>query len=399
MTTDIQVDGSCHQEFASVRDEFVRNLTERGEIGAAVTVSIGGEPVVDLWGGLADPSTGRPWETDTRVVVFSNTKGATALCAHMAVDSGELALDAPVRRYWPEFAREGKEDTTVAMALAHSAAVPAITETISPGTMYDWEAMCDLLARQPAWWEPGTRTGYHTITYGWVVGELVRRVTGKSLGEFFRSEVAGPLGLEFDIGLPSELESLVAPLVLVGDFDSAFTRAMVEEPSSATAVCTQNIVDAGVDYNSREFRAAEIGGASGVASARGLCGMYAQLAAGGGTLLKRDTLARMSETAVATFCDLVLRVPTRFSLGFMKSMDNRRTNEENCSAVLSSAAFGHVGAGGSVGFADPVENLSFGYVMNRQGSGVLLNERGQKLIDRVYEALGYRTNKFGVWAR
>jgi CubicO group peptidase (beta-lactamase class C family) len=395
--------GTCAPGFGAVRDEFERNFAERGEVGAGLFVTVDGQPVVDLWGGLADPDTGRSWERDTRVVVYSNTKGATALCAHVLVDRGELDLEAPVGRYWPEFACNGKEDATVAMVLEHSAAVPAVSATLKPGDMYDWDLMCGLLAAQQAWWKPGTRNGYHLITYGWTVGELVRRVSGRSLGTFFRDEIAGPLDLGFDIGLPAKEESRVAPIIQWTpgpDFDSEFTRAFIEDPNGATATSMTNIVQAGIRYNSREFRAAEIGGSSGVATARGLGGMYTPLANGGGKLVGPDTLTRMSEVAVATASDAVLRIPTRFSLGFMKSMDNRRrVAAPGMSVVLSSTAFGHVGAGGSLGFADPAERLGFGYVMNRQGAGLLMNDRGQALVDRVYQALGYRTCENGVWVR
>jgi CubicO group peptidase (beta-lactamase class C family) len=401
--TDTDVSGECEPAFAAVREELVRNLAERDEVGAAVCAQVDGRTVVDLWGGVADRATGRAWAGDTRVVVYSCTKGATALCAHILADRGELDLDAPVAQYWPEFATNGKEGALVSMMLDHSVGVPAISGQLEPGAMYDWDQMCDLLARQEPWWVPGTRNGYHMITFGWTVGELVRRVSGRSLGTFFRDEVAQPLGLEFDIGLPEALESTVAPIipwVPEPDYDSSFTRAIRAEPAGVTAMAMKNMMRARANPNDRAFRAAELGGGGGVATARGLAGMYAPLACGGGSLVGTDTLARMGEVSVATSEDAVLRIPTRFALGFMKSMDNRRrVPTSGCSAVLSSPAFGHVGAGGSLGFADPEARLSFGYVMNRQGAGILLNERGQSLVDAVYRALGYRTDAPGVWRR
>ena len=401
--TEAAIAGTCHPDFGAVREEFTRNFAERDEVGASICVTVDGETVVDLWGGVADPATNRAWDADTRVVVFSCTKGATALCAHILADRGELDLDAPVGQYWPEFASNGKEDATVSMILDHSVGVPAVSGELKPGGMYDWDYMCDQLARQRPWWTPGTRNGYHLITFGWTVGELVRRVSGRSLGTFFREEVAGPLGLDFDIGLPEALEAKVAPIItwMPGpEYDSAFTRSITEDPTGVTATGMANMVHSGVDFNDRNFRAAEIGGAGGVTTARGLAGMYAPLAGGGGKLVGPDTLARMGEVAVATSDDAVLRIPTRFGLGFMKSMDNRRrVQSAGTSALLSSAAFGHVGAGGSLGFADPEARVSFGYVMNRQGVGILLNDRGQSLVDAVYRTLGYRTNTPGVWVR
>jgi CubicO group peptidase (beta-lactamase class C family) len=397
------VSGSCEPAFEAVRAEFARNFAEREEVGAAVCVTVDGETVVDLWGGAADPATDRAWEADTRVVVYSCTKGATALCAHVLADRGLLDLDAPVGQYWPEFATNGKEDATVSMMLDHSVGVPAVSGELPPGAMYDWDLMCDLLARQEPWWVPGTRNGYHMITFGWTVGELVRRVSGRSLGTFFRDEVAGPLGLEFDIGLPEDLEPTVAPIIVwvpEPGYDSSFTRAIRTEPAGVSASAMKNMMKARTNPNSREYRAAELGGGGGVATARALAGMYAPLASGGGSLVGPDTLARMGEVSMATQDDAVLRIPTRFALGFMKSMDNRRrVPTSGCSAVLSAPAFGHVGAGGSLGFADPAAGMSFGYVMNRQGAGILLNDRGQSLVDAVYRSLGYRSDAAGVWLR
>jgi CubicO group peptidase (beta-lactamase class C family) len=401
--TATSVSGKCDPAFEAVRAEFVRNFAEREEVGGAVCVTVDGETVVDLWGGAADPATDRPWEADTRVVVYSCTKGATALCAHILADRGLLDLDAPVAQYWPEFATNGKEDATVTMMLDHSVGVPALSGQLEPGAMYDWDHMCDLLARQEPWWTPGTRNGYHMITFGWTVGELVRRVSGRSLGAFFREEVAQPLGLEFDIGLPEELEAAVAPIIVwvpEPGYDSSFTRAIRAEPAGVSASAMKNMMRARTNPNSRDYRAAELGGGGGVATARGLAGMYAPLAAGGGSLVGADTLARMAEVSMATHDDAVLRIPTRFALGFMKSMDNRRTvPTSGCSVVLSPPAFGHVGAGGSIGFADPEAGMSFGYVMNRQGAGILLNDRGQSLVDATYRALGYRSDDAGVWLR
>jgi len=400
-----EVSGRCHADFEAVRAAFAHNFAAHDEVGAAVTITVDGETVVDLWGGEADPAAGRAWEEHTRVVVFSCTKAATALCAHMLADRGALDLDASVAEYWPEFASNGKEEATVSMMLDHSVGVPALSGTLEAGAMYDWDTMVDALARQAPWWKPGTRNGYHLITFGWTVGELVRRVSGRSLGTFFREEVAKPLGLEFAIGVQPGEDLDIAPIIAwvpMPDYDSAFTRAIAADPAGIQGMGIANLMQAAIDYNAPEMHAAEIGGAGGVANARGLAGMYTPLALGGGDLVGADTLTRMAEVAVATFEDAMLLIPTRFALGFMKATDNRRRRfvaNEGTSAILSSAAFGHVGAGGSIGFADPEAKMAFGYVMNRQGEGILLNERGQSLVDAAYRCLGYRTNAPGVWVR
>jgi CubicO group peptidase (beta-lactamase class C family) len=266
--------------------------------------------------------------------------------------------------------------------------------------------MCDLLAKEEPFWKPGIRNGYHMFNFGWTVGELVRRVSGKSLGSFFREEVCEPLGIEFWIGMPEEHEERVAPVVPFAPEPGAemgdFTRALLSDRQSTQALSLLNM--GGFDPNSRDSHAAEIGGAGGLSNARGLAGMYAPLACGGRLgdveLVSPDALARMGETSTSTNEDATLLIPTRFALGFMKSMDNRRRAKgDRDSAILGAAAFGHVGAGGSVGFADPECGLSFGYSMNRMGPGVLLNERGQSLVDASYRALGYESDASGAWRR
>jgi CubicO group peptidase (beta-lactamase class C family) len=398
------VSGRCDARFKGVADEFIRNFDERDEVGASVCVRVDGETLVDLWGGVAEGD--RPWQEDTIGIVFSCTKGATALCAHMLVSRGELEIDAPVARYWPEFARKGKEDATVKMMLDHSVGLPALRTPVKPGGCYDFDYMCELLADEEPFWKPGIRNGYHMINFGWTVGELVRRVSGRSLGTFFREEVCEPLGIEFWIGMPEEHESRVAPVIpwlpQAGAEFGPFQQALIGDPESIQALSLMNT--GGFNPNSREAHAAEIGGAGGLSNARGLAGMYAPLSCGGSlgdvTLVDADTLSRMGEISAATNEDATLLIPSRFALGFMKSMDNRRrASGDRDSAVIGSKAFGHVGAGGSIGFADPDAAMSFGYSMNRMGQGILLNERGQSVVDAAYRALGYRSNESGVWAR
>jgi CubicO group peptidase (beta-lactamase class C family) len=403
--------GAVKPGFERVAEAFKKNFDSKGEIGASVCLTVGGETVVDLWGGTADQKTQAPWTRDTVSIVFSCTKGATAICAHVLASRGKLDIDAPVAELWPEFAQHGKERVTTRMMLDHSSAVPALRATVKEDGPYDWDYMTGRLADEVPFWEPGTRNGYHGFTFGWTVGEMVRRASGKSLGTFFREEIAGPLGLDFWIGLPEEIEPRVAPIVPhVYKAANAVTPFMRDLGTNKESIPALFYFNNGAwrsgGANSRAGHAAEIGAANGITNARGLAGLYAPLANGGGTLVDAKTLARMGEVSMATHDDATLRIPTRFALGFMKSMDNRKRSMaatlwgEDCdSVILGSAAFGHVGAGGSLGFADPAAGLSFGYTMNRMGPGLLMNERGQALVDAAYLSLGYRNKDGGVWVK
>jgi CubicO group peptidase (beta-lactamase class C family) len=317
---------------------------------------------------------------------------------------GLLDIEAPVREYWPEFACNGKEDASVRMMLDHSVGVPAMRDPLKPGGVCDWDYMIERLEAEAPFWKPGTRNGYHMINFGWTVGELVRRVSGKSLGTFFREEVAGPTGADFWIGAPEEVEPRIAPAIgyvrQSGEPLSDFELALVSDPHSIQSLALVN--NGGFNPNSRETHAAEIGGGGGISNGRGLAAIYAPLACGGtlgdAKFVDSVTLARMGEVSMATHEDATLLIPTRFALGFMKSMDNRRRKPANQdSAIMSGAAFGHVGAGGHIGFADPAFGMSFGYAMNRMGKGILMNDRGQSLIDAAYRSLGCTTNEAGVW--
>ncbi|MGE0660582.1 MAG: serine hydrolase domain-containing protein [Reyranellaceae bacterium] len=405
-----RLQGFCVPEFKPVLEAFAANFSEREETGASVCLTVDGRTVVDLWGGMADPATQRPWTRDTVSIVFSCTKGATAICAHVLKSRGLLAYDDPVTRFWPEFARHGKGDTTVRMFLDHSSAVAALRAPLKKDGAYDWDYMIERLQDEEPFWEPGTRNGYHGLTFGWTVGEIVRRVSGKSLGAFFRDEVAGPLGLDFWIGLPEEHEPRVAPMIRhVWPTDVAlppFLDAVVNDKTSLPHLFLMNtggFMPGGA--NTRAGHAAEIGAANGISNARGLAGLYAPLANGGDKMVDGETLDEMGRVSMATHFDATLCIPTRFALGFMKSMDNRKRSvgatlmPGTDSAILGDAAFGHVGAGGSIGFADPACRMSFGYSMNRMGAGLLLNPRGQSLVDAAYRCLGYRDCDSGVWRR
>ena len=402
------VSGKCDPKFERVREEFERNFKQREEVGASVCVTLDGETVIDLWGGTADVDTGEPWKEDTVSVVFSCTKGATALCAHILASRGLLDVDAPVVKYWPEFGKAGKENITVKMLLNHTAGLPHVRKPLPQGAFYDWDIMVHALEEQEPFWEPGTRHGYQMFVFGWLVGEVVRRVSGKSLGRFFQEEVTKPLGLDFWIGLPEEIEPRVSKIIVVDPqqmMDTPFGRSMLD-PNSIQSLCFANdggalMVDGG---DSRAYHAAEIPGAGGITNARGLAGMYAPLACGGSLrgvdLVDRDTLARMSAVSSATSQDMTLLAPIRFTLGFGRSIDNRRQPLGlQDSMILGEDAFGWPGAGGHIGFADPGERMSFGYTMNKMGLGVMLNPRGQSLVDAAYISLGFRSNASGSWLR
>ena len=412
-----EITGYCHPRFERVAEEFERNFRERGEVGASVCVQIEGETVVDLWGGSADPASDKSWVEDTITHVWSCTKGATSLCAHMLIERGLLDLEAPVMHYWPEFGQAGKESIAVKMVLNHTSGVAAISEPLPLGALFDWNFMVKALEKQEPFWKPGTMRGYQGFTYGYMVGEIIRRVTGKSLGAFFREEVAQPLGLDFWLGLPEALESRVAPIIPADPPDPSgplnpMMQAIFTDPTSLQAIQLFNTggymmpdQDGVFGFNTRAAHAAEFGSVGALTNARGLAGMYAPLANGGSMkgvrLVNLDTLVRMSAVSSASSVDMVVLLPMRFSLGFAKSVDNRRVPlaTENDSYILSEEAFGFLGFGGSNGFADPQARMSFGYAMNRMGQGVGANARTQSLADATYLSLGYTSNKGGSWIK
>ncbi len=403
----MKICGKFDKKFERVQNEFERNFKEREEIGASLCVTVEGETVVDLWGGTVNIETGETWKEDTVSVVFSCTKGATALCAHILASEGLLDFDAPVVEYWPEFGKAGKEAITVKMLLNHQSGIAAIREPLPKGAFYDWDLMVHLLEEQEPFWEPGTRHGYHAYTFGWLVGEVVRRISRKSLGNFFQEKVAQPLGLDFWIGLPPEIEPRVAKMISPeAQPNTLFFKTAQENKNSLQRLFLLN--DGGffsaLEFDSRAAHAAEIPAANGITNARGLAGMYAPLSCGGGLkgvdLVDSNNLARMSAVSSAGDKDAMLLISTRLSLGFWKSMDNRGQHSKMLdSLIISEDAFGHPGAGGSIGFADPMERMSFGYSMNKMGPGLSVNPRGQNLIDAVYMTLGYTSNVSGRWVR
>lgn len=380
------VQGLCAPAFDAVFDAFAANFAAQRELGAALAIEVDGRAVMDVWGGFADAPRSQPWQRDTLCVVFSNTKPATALCAHRLAEAGALDLDAPVSRLWPAFGASDKRDITPRMLLDHTAGLPVLQQRLPEGAAFDWPTMVQALEQQAPLWQPGTRVGYHALTFGWLVGELVRRASGQSLGRFFQQEIAQPLGLDFWIGLPEDQEPRVAPIVPVAPATQArndFERAVLTQPDSMAALYLRN--SGGwrpLGFNTRAGHAAEMGASGGITDARSLARLYGTLATGGQrdgyTLLKPDTIQRAAEVSSATHLDATLLTPTRFGAGFMRATDHRARGLD--SAAFGRHAFGHVGAGGSLAFADPTRRLGFAYVMNRQGPGTLLNERAHALV-------------------
>jgi CubicO group peptidase (beta-lactamase class C family) len=391
------ISGVWDTRFKRVRDQFVRNFTERGEVGAAVSVIAGGQKVVDLWGGIADVATNKSWQQDTIVHVWSCTKGATALCAHILAARGLLDLDALVTDYWPEFGQNGKEATTVAQLMSHQAGVPAVRETLPPGAFYDTEFMTDTLAAEAPFWEPGSRHGYHALTFGFLVGELVRRVSGKTLGQFFKDEIATPFGIDFSMGLPDSELPRLATVMLAGPPPPPFPTYLLKALTDPTSVPFLVLFNNGGFLNPGEAESpaaraqTEIGASGGFTNARALARMY-QLLVKPSTalpLVGRAGLVRMSRVNSAGL-DQFGFIPSRFALGYVKSIDNRRGTPGNQdTGIVSEDAFHHSGFGGSIGLADPRADFSLGYAMNKHGNGTLLNPRGQSLVDAAYLSLGY----------
>jgi CubicO group peptidase (beta-lactamase class C family) len=383
----MNIEGHCDPRFARVRDVFAENFRVRDEVGASVAVTVDGKSVVDLWAGHADQARTIPWTRDTLVNVYSTTKGMTAICAHRLVEEGRLDLDAPVAAYWPEFAQAGKANLPVRWLLGHRAGLAAVRTVLPSASLYDWNAMTSALAAQEPWWTPGERHGYHAVTFGWLVGEVVRRISGKSLGSYFRDEIARPLGLDFHIGLAEAEhercgEMSMIPLPDPGSDEPNLGLVIMADPRSIQALAFMNPPSMARGPNNAPWRSAEIPGANGHGTARSLARVYGALACGGDVdgvhVLDAASIARC-RTEQSRGPDLVLQLPTRFGLGFMLSQDRA-----DARFGPSPRAFGHPGAGGSVGFADPDTGLGFGYTMNRMGPHILLDPRATALIDAVY---------------
>jgi CubicO group peptidase (beta-lactamase class C family) len=383
-----KIEGTCDPKFNRVKDAFAENFEQRGEVGAAAAVTIDGKPVVDIWAGHADKAKRRPWTRDTLVNVYSTTKGVTAIIAHRLAGEGKLDIDAPVARYWPEFAQAGKEKMPVRYLLGHRAGLAAIKKPLQPEALFDWSQMCDALAEQEPWWQPGTAHGYHALTFGWLVGEVIRRVSGKTPGAYLRDELAGPLGLDMHIGLDAKHDARTADMIPSpppAPGEPNLFADIAKNPDTVTAKAFMNppIMSKPGLVNTREWRAAEIPAANGHFTARSLAKLYGAIARGGELdgvkVMAANEIPRCSEEQ-SKGSDAVLILSTRFSLGFMMS-------QPGASLGPSPKAFGHPGAGGSLGMADPEMKIGFGYTMNKMRTSILIDPRATALIDALYASL------------
>ena len=384
----MDVNGTVAEGFEPVRDAFVRNFEVLGDRGAAVAVYRDGRKVVDLWGGTKDVDGAEPWERGTAQIVRSATKGVAAAVLLMLVERGQLDLDAPVGRYWPEFKAYGKERTLVRQVLAHRAGVPVLDRPLTPAEAADPDFAATAIATQAPAWEPGTDHGYHAQTYSWLTNELVRRVTDRTIGEWIADEISGPLGLDLWVGLPDAQAPRVGRVGQIeapasdGALKARPKRSVTEayaDPSSLTRRAFAAITPM-PDENDPAYRAAVLPASNGIATADGLARFYAALTGevDGIRLLAPQTvdLARAEASAGP---DRVLVVNTRFGLGYML--------HGTASPLLGAGSFGHPGRGGALGFADPESGIAFGYVTNGFRKSVTADPRAQALVRAVRAAV------------
>ena len=381
----------CHEDFLEVERIFNHNFDKYKEIGSSLCVIVDGEIVVDIWAGHKNKDRTKDWSEDTLSVAFSSTKAALALCAHILIERGELNLKERVTKYWPEYGKNGKEETTIEMILNHSAGLPALRTKVKKDGFLDWDYMVKLIENEKPFWKPGKETGYHMMTTGWLIGEVIRRVTGKSLGEFFNNELREPYGLNYWIGLPEAENERVAEIVPFvpssNDKPSDFATAFRNNSKSMQRLSLTNT--GYYDYNAKETYRAELGAIGGIADARSLAKLLTPLAQNNGKLLSKNTIKKLSKSNIKTPVDNMLLFPTNFSNGFMLNMDNRANFKgEGGSFIIGPNAFGHVGYGGSSAtFVDPDFKISFGYLTNKLGGEYLINNRAQSLINSTYKCL------------
>jgi CubicO group peptidase (beta-lactamase class C family) len=408
---DRPVQGWTAPGWEPVAEAFEANFAEGLETGAAFACYHRGRLVVDLWGGLADPRTGRPWERDTLVLVFSTTKGWTALCAHLLAQAGQLDLDAPVARFWPEFAQAGKAGVTVADLLAHRAGLAWVDEPMTLADALAWDPVCEALARQAPAWPPGTAHGYHATTFGWLVGEVVRRVSGRRIGQFLAEEVTGPLGARAWIGLPEAEEPKVARLVSALDPETSPAVPSAGGPTGEDTELAAMLAAAGAYlapdgpltkalqapggalaepgiWNRPEVHRAEIPAANGICDARSLAQIYSAICVptetAGGTRVRLLEPAQLASALVQQTEGpdrVLLGLDIQWGLGFML-----HTGVIAQAQMGGPRSFGHFGAGGSVGWADPDRELALGYVMNRMSLGATGDQRSSRLAQAAVAA-------------
>ncbi len=379
----MDIHGFCDERFAEVRDLFERNFAEEGDVGASFAATVDGEFVIDIWGGHADAAKSRPWEEDTIVNVYSTTKTMSFICALVLADRGQLDFHAPVSTYWPEYAKNGKEATEVRHLMSHSAGLPGFDPKLDTAEqLYDWDLCAANLAAQAPWWEPGTGSGYHAITQGYLIGEVVRRITGKSIGTFFREEIAGPLDADFHIGMEDRVFPRVAEMIADAppeggggfaglDPDSIPARVFASAPAG-----TENV-------NTPEWRRAEIPAAGGHGNARAVVRAQTPLVNGGSAfgvdLLSPEGCQRIREEQT-NGPDAVLIMPIRFGMGYAFPNENMPMSP-NPDAMFWG------GAGGSTVVVDQSAHVCLSYVMNQMKSGIVGDVRGGRLGQAFYGGL------------
>lgn len=373
----MQIQGYFDLRFEALKDAFAELFDDPQERGAALCVQVGGETVVDIWAGTADKDGAQAWHSDTILNLFSCTKTFAAVAALQLVEQGKLELDAPVARWWPEFAAAGKERVTLRQLLSHRAGLPALHAPLPAEALYDWAQMTRALAAERPWWTPGETHGYSPITYGWLVGELLRRADGRGPGESIVARIARPLGLDFHVGLADEEFPRVAHIARKkGDMGDAaaqrLLKCMMSEPASLTTHAFANPPSILTSTNKPEWRRMQQPAANGHGNARALAGFYAALL--DGRLLEPELLGEMTREHSCGE-DRTLLTATRLGLGCMLD----QPDVANATYGLGPKAFGHPGAGGSVGFADPDRDVAFGFVTNSLGPYVLMDPRAQKL--------------------
>ncbi len=380
------IQGYFDLRFEPVREAFATLFASGRQQGAALCVRIGGETVIDLWAGFADARAERVWESDTLVGIYSCSKTFAAVAALQLVAEGRLGLDEPIARLWPEFVQAGKAPITLRQLLCHRAGIPALRQALPAEALYDWPRMCAAIASESPWWPAGEAQGYAPLTYGWILGELIQRADGRSAGEAIVARVARPHGLDFHLGLgDAEIARLAQVQRGRNDFGDEYAQRLMKavqgEPESVSGRAFNNPPGALAQGNRPEWWRLAQPAASGHATARGLAEFYAALIAG--QLLDPALVAEMRRQHSLDE-DVALRAPTRFGLGCWLE----RADVPAASFGMGEQAFGHPGAGGSLGFADPERELAFGFVTNTLGPYVLMDPRAQMLSRAVAACLG-----------
>jgi CubicO group peptidase (beta-lactamase class C family) len=397
----LKIEGHVAAGFESVRSVFEQNFRKRGEIGAAVAAYWRGKKVVDLWGGYRTPKRDAPWEQDTLVCVHSTTKGIAAMTLALAHSRGHFDYDAPVAEYWPEFAQNGKSDITIRQLLGHEAGLVLIDEPLSIDQLGDLDGLATLIARQTPAWPPGTRHGYHAMTIGFYMQELMRRVDpGKrSIGQFFREEFAGPLDLDFYIGLPEGIpDERLAKLKTLSRWRAILALpttppTMIIRMLQPNSLMRRSLVLQDLDTNDRRCLDIELPAGNGIGTARAIARTYSVFAEGGSELgIQPATMAAITAPPhVENPIDIVFGEPDYFSLGFLRPGPDLAFGS-------SERAFGAPGAGGSFAFADPDAQLAFAYVMNKMNFFLADDPREKALRDAVYECVAGKRDEISTHA-